>query len=111
MITEVDNWDLSVHRREATRVQNVVLINMLDLKELVSAALTGTKHTEDETNTKIVDLVKYVLDETKTLSGYNLNGDETLELRCRLLGGTDTQPSDVSMDGASGPAPAASASR
>ena len=22
MITEVDNWDLSVHRREATRVQN-----------------------------------------------------------------------------------------
>ncbi len=114
MLAEVDNWDLSVHHREATRVQNrrnvtlgslqdqpkphtgkdgfllhvrlglvgwiaywcngdsalavdvvVVLINMLDLKELVSVVLTGTKHKEAETNTKIVDLVKYALDETK----------------------------------------------
>ena len=105
MLAEIDNWDLSVHRREATLVQNrrkvaleslqdqpkphtdkdgfflhtrlglvgwiiywcngdsalvvdavVVLINMLDLKELVSVALTGTKYKETETNAKIVDV-------------------------------------------------------
>ena len=43
----------------------VVFINILDLKELVSVALTGTKHKEAETNAKIVDLVKHALDETK----------------------------------------------
>ena len=43
----------------------VSLINMLDLKELVCVALTGTKHKEAETNAKIVDLVKHVVDETK----------------------------------------------
>jgi hypothetical protein len=43
----------------------VVLINMIDLKELVSVTLTGTNHKEDGTNAKIVDLVKHTLDETK----------------------------------------------
>ena len=43
----------------------VVLINMIDLKELVSVTLTGTNHKEDGTNAKIVDLVKHALDETK----------------------------------------------
>ena len=43
----------------------VSLINMLDLKELVSVSLTGTKYKEVETNVKIVDLVKHALDETK----------------------------------------------
>ena len=43
----------------------VVLIKMLDLKELVSVALAGTKYKEAETNAKIVDLVKHTLDKTK----------------------------------------------
>ena len=61
--------DLRDFHRETTCVQNrrnvalgslhdqvvVVLINMLDLKEIVSVTLTGTKHKEAETNTKIVD--------------------------------------------------------
>ena len=41
----------------------VVLINMLDVKEIVSDPLSGTKNKEVETNTKFVDLVKQVLDE------------------------------------------------
>ena len=43
----------------------VALINMLDVKELVSVALSGTKDKEAETNTKTVDQVKHSLDETK----------------------------------------------
>ena len=34
----------------------VVLINMLDLKDLVSVVLSGTNHKEAEPNAKIVDL-------------------------------------------------------
>jgi hypothetical protein len=114
LLAEVDNWDLSDHRREGTRVQNrrnvqvgsrdnqqkpgtgkdgflhhtllglvgwisywccgdaaltvvilVVLINMIGLTELVSDALENRKQKEAETNTKIVDLLKNALDETK----------------------------------------------
>ena len=50
----------------------VSLINMLDLKELVSVALAGTKHNEGHTNTKIVDLVKHTLDETKNCRNEHL---------------------------------------
>ena len=34
-------------------------------QNLVSVTLTGTKHKEAETNTKIVDLVNHTIDETK----------------------------------------------
>ncbi len=43
----------------------VALINTLGLTELVSDALGSRKQKEVETNAKIVDLLKYVLDETK----------------------------------------------
>ena len=40
----------------------MVLINMIDLKELVSVTLRGTKYKEAETNAKIVDLVNHSID-------------------------------------------------
>jgi hypothetical protein len=43
----------------------VVLINTLGLTELVSDVLGNRNQKEAETNVKIVDLLKYTLDETK----------------------------------------------
>ncbi len=43
----------------------VALINTLGLTELVSDAIGSRKQKETETNTKIVDLLKHALDETK----------------------------------------------
>ncbi len=41
------------------------LINTLGLTEIISDALGSRKQKEEETNTKIVDLLKHALDETK----------------------------------------------
>ena len=60
----------------------VVLINMLDLKELVSVALTGTKHKEAHTNAKIVDLVKHSLDETKNCRNEQQRVEFHIALAC-----------------------------
>jgi hypothetical protein len=43
----------------------VVLINTLGLTEVVSDALGNRKQIETETNTKILDLLKHTMDETK----------------------------------------------
>ena len=67
---------------------------MLDLKELVNVALTGTKHKEAETNAKIVDLVKHTLDETKNCRNEQQRVEFQLALACvmsvRETQGTNT---------------------
>ena len=60
----------------------VALINMLDLKELVSVALAGTKHKKAETNAKIVDLVKHALDETNNCRNEQQRVEFHIALAC-----------------------------
>ncbi len=60
----------------------MVLINMIDLKELVSVALAGTKHKEGHTNTKIVDMVKHTLDETKNYRNEQQRVEFHITLAC-----------------------------
>ncbi len=60
----------------------VTLINTLGLTELVSDVLGNRKQKETETNTKIVDLLKNTLDETKNCRSEQQRVEFHIALAC-----------------------------
>jgi hypothetical protein len=65
-----------------TVVMFVALINTLGLTELVGDALENRKQKEEQTNTKIVDVLKHALDETKNCRNEQQRVEFHIALAC-----------------------------
>jgi hypothetical protein len=76
----------------------VVLINTFGLTEIVSDTLGNRKQKEVETNTKIVDLLKHALDETKNCRNEQQRVEFHIALVCVMPARETPYVSDQSVD-------------